>query len=1016
MRLLHKYRIKGQHDKLERQVQKLKESYSLKDAARRLSMSASQFNSMCKKPKSKSKRAFTEADKDRVTSHFEKLTITQQLPYRKYSKYRYLRSSIAEAYKAYADQQRGEENRVLSLSSVYRFFPEANVKCMGKVPFKDCQCDTCLNTSYYTDALLNAGVKGIYRRGSKNVINSYCPLSDNNRDSDDLHIIHFPRNCIYRDCRQCGPFYLREKIMHDNPQIDVTSKVYWHHYETVKREATDKRKGKKFDKFLHEGSLLHLLNLYCDAIGVLSVHLFNYWWQAKEFEECKKALIPGDVLMVLDFAQNFVHKVQNEPQAAHWHRHNSTLHPVVCYYLCSDGTNLIKDEVLMITDDLDHDHYAVRAFQKKVMEHLTEEGVTVKRVIQFSDNCAAQYKSFRTFDSISQKNIAFLCNYSGAKHGKSVADAVIGRVSWIVDAQVRAGNLDIYNSVTLTHFLKDRLTMAKCKDGMCQHYKRHFYFIPKIPRPDEDTVATTMPETKLVHSIRNTGRHGYIETRDSSCFCDVCFVGNEGVCKNAHLVRPFHRRNLYGSKQEKTAVFNNNYWPHDATAVCAVKKKRPVHKLAQKIYTRAEIDDAQKSCQVKKAQEVKSNTDGTSIPSTSQIHSKRKTAPKARKKLEIFLEDSDSDLDWIKEKPRNRPIRKKTERTNLNISGVFSEDRDTDSDSDPGKMRATKKMKQIAKCDSGSDWMEDHTTKRPTRKKTQTLPKARKKLNVSGIFKEKLDSRSSSVCFAEQESKHRTVTRKLHARPGEEAFWECVTVKLSKAKTFGALQRTAGTLLDTLPALPEKYSQSTVQLDRIDELALESFPDDVPLVLLHHTPVQVYPDGNCFPRALSRIVYGEERHCLEMRCRLVIEMAMNCNLYLNHDYLMRNAMHRYKKCNNIAEQYCTYTTHYEPSKHKLHDISVVNQLFQDEVMSLRTSGTYCGVWEFHAASNCIKRKLFGIYPRTPALQAIRNDHHRMFLPQQDPKCTETVAIMWTRTNKNSNSYDHFVPLCSPVSN
>jgi hypothetical protein len=196
-------------------------------------------------------------------------------------------------------------------------------------------------------------------------------------------------------------------------------------------------------------------------------------------------------------------------------------------------------------------------------------------------------------------------------------------------------------------------------------------------------------------------------------------------------------------------------------------------------------------------------------------------------------------------------------------------------------------------------------------------------------------------------------------------------------------------------------------------MALKIVPDDVPRSLHLHQPAKVYPDGNCFSRALSRIVYGEEWHFLEMRCRLVIELAVNCDLYLDNQYLMRRATHKYK-CDNIAMQYCTYTPQYIPQRHKLDDISHVHSIFEEEVMALRRSGNYCGIWEFHAAANCLKKKIYGVYPHTPALQSIRQDHHRFFLPQQTTKSTHIVGIMWTRSSPNSCSFDHFVPLLKPV--
>jgi hypothetical protein len=335
--------------------------------------------------------------------------------------------------------------------------------------------------------------------------------------------------------------------------------------------------------------------------------------------------------MVMDFAQNFVHKVQNEPQAAHWHRHQTTLHPFVCYYLCPTScNNLIRDEVVMISDDRTHDSYAVETFQVQLIKHLRGKSVTVKRIIQFSDNCAAQYKSFRTFDNISQLGIAIICNFSGAKHGKGDADGVIGRLSFIVDAQVRAGNMEIYNAKSMAEFCTKSLSMPCCDEGQCQHYKRHFYYITDIAREDT-TQAKTMEFTSLVHSIRNTGKPGYIETRESSCFCDVCFLGLEGKCKNSHLVKSFIRHNLYGAKQKESANFDNEFWPKDALPVNTRIKRIVRPKLAEKKNTRVDGASAKP------------------LPSTSNCATKKSNkVKKAQRKADC---DSDSDCEFEVDSP-----------------------------------------------------------------------------------------------------------------------------------------------------------------------------------------------------------------------------------------------------------------------------------------------------------------------------------------------------------------------------
>ena len=45
-----------------------------------------------------------------------------------------------------------------------------------KIPFKDTQCTDCVNNGLLVDALIMAKVKGIKRRITQNVLNSFCPL------------------------------------------------------------------------------------------------------------------------------------------------------------------------------------------------------------------------------------------------------------------------------------------------------------------------------------------------------------------------------------------------------------------------------------------------------------------------------------------------------------------------------------------------------------------------------------------------------------------------------------------------------------------------------------------------------------------------------------------------------------------------------------------------------------------------------------------------------------------------
>ena len=82
------------------------------------------------------------------------------------------------------------------------------------------------------------------------------------------------------------------------------------------------------------------------------------------------------------------------------------------------------------------------------------------------------------------------------------------------------------------------LSTDDVKGGMCSNYHRSFYEVPAFSRLDDNNLHT-VKGTAIFHSVRNTGIPGIIEVRESSCFCEPCFLGDAGDCKNKHLVKPF---------------------------------------------------------------------------------------------------------------------------------------------------------------------------------------------------------------------------------------------------------------------------------------------------------------------------------------------------------------------------------------------------------------------------------------------------------------------------------------------
>lgn len=328
------------------------------------------------------------------------------------------------------------------------------------------------------------------------------------------------RACIFGKCKACGKDPLMNYIIEKNEGFDWNGEAVWFQWEKKKEE---KKKRTQFQKVEHRESRKSLLDMWIKGTMKMVTHLFHFKWQADQFESAKANLKFGDVLMVMDFAQNVVHRQTDEPQSAHWSRHQSTLHPVVCFYSCTacrgKPPHIVTDEVLMISPDLVHDPFAVEEYFKTAIRHLRSVGVIVLRVIQFTDNAASQYRSRNAFMLLSEYRIAIQRNTFGSGHGKGPGDSCIGRVVQETAYAVRTGKASIPDGSHFYTFCLRKLATPRVDMDMCQHFRRHFFYLHEIIRPEEELYTARIEGTLGLHCVRNTGFPGIVEVRASSCFC-----------------------------------------------------------------------------------------------------------------------------------------------------------------------------------------------------------------------------------------------------------------------------------------------------------------------------------------------------------------------------------------------------------------------------------------------------------------------------------------------------------------
>ena len=331
---------------------------------------------------------------------------------------RYLSKTLEETYQYYIEDclKLGKER--ISFFTFCHFWPK-NVYTIDKTPDRQCICDVCENFRLLQQAMKNNGIKGIPPHTNECIRQSRCDVSnasnsDSNADTledvqhDGLHQVdpnygHF--SCINHDCKKYGTDLVLMKILESNEGI-LKSKdiVTWMRWQWVPKEKGSK--SKKLDLITYDGTKKELINWYLKDLKGMSYHLFSCHWNYSQFVYCRENLKPGQLLQVLDFGQNYINitKISHKVFIGITIR---LLHLIVNYYLDDNG-KMVTEEHLMISDDLRHDKFAVREFEKVSLQKLKDKGFVPEQIIQFCDNCAGQYKSKGPFQFISDSGIPTL--------------------------------------------------------------------------------------------------------------------------------------------------------------------------------------------------------------------------------------------------------------------------------------------------------------------------------------------------------------------------------------------------------------------------------------------------------------------------------------------------------------------------------------------------------------------------------------------------------------------------------
>ncbi|XP_033730626.1 uncharacterized protein LOC117320042 [Pecten maximus] len=442
----------------------------------------------------------------------------------------------------FKDFQENHPNIKLSLSTFKRNRPK-HIETTRKQSWTGCLCELCANVDLKIKALNQLAERngcGVKIKDKYEAVRlTMCQKPGRYHHYD----------CIRRDCRECGVDAIVSyfQCLAEKCQDEVLQYTKW---ERVKKQL----KGKEVVRVMpvtKKHSCTQVVIELSSELTPLSEHLFVASWQQDQFSKLQKRVPEGCVLLNMDFSENFMCVSQNEVQTAHWGHEQVTIHPTVAYYQCQkEGCEeTVIESLIFITDDKQHDAHAVMAFTKLANQHLqATRGLHIEKQLHMTDGCSAQYKSKTPFTDIyisfSILDFGFPTerHFYGSRHGKGPSDGAGAVVKSFVRRGVLGDSICINNAKEFFNYSK-----KISKDE--EHSKRTFFYVDQINRnrPDRSNSKTIIGTRKL--QCVKTVEQKKIATRNLSCFCGGCVVGQYEKCSNSEYVQEWTTQALEATQE-----------------------------------------------------------------------------------------------------------------------------------------------------------------------------------------------------------------------------------------------------------------------------------------------------------------------------------------------------------------------------------------------------------------------------------------------------------------------------------
>lgn len=319
---------------------------------------------------------------------------------------RYLVMTIAEAYEIFIS----ESDCAINKTKFYELRPE-HIKLVADTPHNVCVCQKHANFQLLCDALK---LVPKFPSSYKELLNLMCCNTSN-----ETCMIGSCNNCE-TDIRDILPFF-----------FEYDTHIYWKKWEKDGRIKIVKHRGTV------ENAIVDLQNQY----NSFKKHFYINHVQSHFFEKKKNCINDDEMVLQIDFSENFAIINQDEVQAAHFSYEQVTIFTACAWFKTK------TESLVIVSDDLTHDKNSVWTFLDKLLNHLLSGHLGITKVAIFSDGSACQFKNRYILSSLPllslNHHINLTWSFFATSHGKGAVDGIGGTIKRCVWNGIKSRRIQI---------------------------------------------------------------------------------------------------------------------------------------------------------------------------------------------------------------------------------------------------------------------------------------------------------------------------------------------------------------------------------------------------------------------------------------------------------------------------------------------------------------------------------------------------------------------------------------------